>query len=534
MAILTRWVFGIFGGGALVALIFLFSQSAMARYGVNIFSGLFFSHTASPSVSIVTPNASSAVSMMTPTAELDTTFFLEEGVVFSEFVAPSDLFERHPEEGVGIVAISSSSDMVVASSSDVEKILDIFTRDGEALNTSVFGSPPSGDFIQISCAPSSGVPSYKIRINEVAWMGTVNSYSDEWIELYNTSSSSLSLVGFQLVASSSKSRFSVYFEEGEIISPHGYFLLERTDDDSAPRVFADKLYKGALHDEAGVVELFDASCVLLDRINFQTDFVLPSKNIERRSMELRSENTYGLYNGDIDPVSRIFGTPRRENSTPTLVVESIASTTEGVLGFSVATSSELVALLGSVSSTIGISTSSDEIVLNNPLTTPSTQEVTLGSFESNSGVAVFIREVLFDAEGSDVGKEFIELYNSSTVEVDLFGWGMKYTKGASTTVLAVFGESSLDTTTLGAQEHLLVGLNNYNPTHFGGIFADVRRSKSLPNGDDGDVVLVLYNSSGAEVDRITYSAQLIEKEGQSLERNEIGDVAAKDIPSPRS
>ncbi len=42
--------------------------------------------------------------------------------------------------------------------------------------------------------------SQDVVISEVAWMGTTYSYNDEWIELYNNTSSDVSLDGWTLSA----------------------------------------------------------------------------------------------------------------------------------------------------------------------------------------------------------------------------------------------------------------------------------------------------------------------------------------------
>jgi hypothetical protein len=40
-----------------------------------------------------------------------------------------------------------------------------------------------------------------VVISEIAWMGTTNSANDEWIELFNNTSSDVDLAGWQLIRS---------------------------------------------------------------------------------------------------------------------------------------------------------------------------------------------------------------------------------------------------------------------------------------------------------------------------------------------
>ncbi len=90
---------------------------------------------------------------------------------------------------------------------------------------------------------SSPVKAYEappVVINEIAWMGTSVSANDEWIELKNTTSEEIALTGWSL------SWGSTVINLTGSISASGYFLLERTDDDTVPGVVADQIYTGSL------------------------------------------------------------------------------------------------------------------------------------------------------------------------------------------------------------------------------------------------------------------------------------------------
>jgi len=139
----------------------------------------------------------------------------------------------------------------------------------------------------------------------------------------------------------------------------------------------------------------------------------------------------------------------------------------------------------------------------------------------NLAARIVISEVLFDAAGSDEGKEFIELYNAATTTLDLSGWSLRYIAGEATTSVSLAAlssaTSSTDTTRIGPFGFLLIGLNSYDATNFSDIAPDVRRTRSLPNGIETAEVLLL-NENGDEVDRVAYSSSSIAAEGQSLER----------------
>ncbi len=94
-------------------------------------------------------------------------------------------------------------------------------------------------FIAVPCSAHA-----EVIINEVAWMGTAHSASDEWIELANTGDTSVSLSGWKLRTADN----SVSITLTGSVSANGFYLLERTDDTTVPDITADKIYTGALSD----------------------------------------------------------------------------------------------------------------------------------------------------------------------------------------------------------------------------------------------------------------------------------------------
>lgn len=105
-----------------------------------------------------------------------------------------------------------------------------------------------------------------IVISEVAWMGTTDSFLDEWIELYNNTHSDIPLDGWTLKAIDGKPSINL----SGTIPADGYFLLERTDDTPVSHVSADLIYTGALENAGEVLELRDASGVLIDTVGTGT------------------------------------------------------------------------------------------------------------------------------------------------------------------------------------------------------------------------------------------------------------------------
>ncbi|MBU2633051.1 lamin tail domain-containing protein [Patescibacteria group bacterium] len=112
-----------------------------------------------------------------------------------------------------------------------------------------------------SVYPASAVAS--VVINEVAWMGTANSSSDEWIELYNDGGGDVNLDGWVLYAQDDTPTINL---SGMIIAG-SFFVLERTDDTSIPDISADLIYTGALLDGGEILILKNNNGNEIDKID---------------------------------------------------------------------------------------------------------------------------------------------------------------------------------------------------------------------------------------------------------------------------
>lgn len=152
-----------------------------------------------------------------------------------------------------------------------------------------------------------------IVINEIAWMGTAASSSDEWIELKNISTEPVNLNKWQLLDKDEQIKIS--FTTTDVIEPGEFYLLERTDNNSVPNVSANKIYSGTLSDTNESLRLFNASCVLVDEVTAASNWPAGDKTA-KKSME-RNTNLTGwhTYSESVaDNTSGLFGTPKKENS----------------------------------------------------------------------------------------------------------------------------------------------------------------------------------------------------------------------------
>lgn len=209
----------------------------------------------------------------------------------------------------------------------------------------------------------------KVVINEVAWMGTSNSAQDEWIELKNISGAAVNLSGWQLL--DKEKQIKIVFDNQHRVLSNGFFLLERTDDNSVPGITADLIYTGGLSNTNEALYLFDENCQFQDEVIANLDWSAGHNN-SKRTMERRSNLSW-------QTSANPGGTPKKGNSSG--YVEIISGGGGG-----------------------GASPPS-------PSSPPTPQFF-----------PVIINEIMYDLEGSDEGREWIEILNTATSEVDLTNW----------------------------------------------------------------------------------------------------------------
>jgi len=141
----------------------------------------------------------------------------------------------------------------------------------DAAGNAIYGSPGEvnwGDNITPTPIPTptqTGTPvaSLNILINEVGWGGTEASSNDEWIELYNSGSLPIDLSGWKLVSSDG----GLDIELSGTLFDGGYYLLERTDDDTVSDITADLIYTGSLSNDGEYLKLLAPDSAVVDTAN---------------------------------------------------------------------------------------------------------------------------------------------------------------------------------------------------------------------------------------------------------------------------
>ncbi len=176
-------------------------------------------------------------------------------------------------------------------------------------------SSPTNTPSPTASVPPSPASSGSLLISEVAWAGTRASASDEWIELLNPTEYELALNGWQLTDGG-----DIDIALSGSVAPGGYFLLERTDDDTISDVPADLIYTGGLSNRGEALRLLDPSGHTVDLANSRGRHC-PAENSETRaSMERSADGAgWGTFTGYFNlghdaEGNAIRGSPRGPNS----------------------------------------------------------------------------------------------------------------------------------------------------------------------------------------------------------------------------
>ena len=218
-----------------------------------------------------------------------------------------------------------------------------------------------------------------VIINEIAWMGTSVSYNDEWIELYNNGNA-LNLEGWILKADDG----SLEINLSGIIPAKGFYLLERTNDDTVAGITADLIYKGALSNNGENLKLYNSSGGLVDQVNSFEGW-LAGDNSTKQTMERMGSN----WQTSQDP----RGTPKTINSVGAVEIE---------------VQNKEIELLEPEFKPIIIEPSKPE----------QNQEIKLLENEQKDIKGIIFNEILPSPDGPDAENEWVEIYNQNDFEQD--------------------------------------------------------------------------------------------------------------------
>ncbi|MDP2647822.1 MAG: lamin tail domain-containing protein [Candidatus Yanofskybacteria bacterium] len=156
-----------------------------------------------------------------------------------------------------------------------------------------------------------------VVINEIAWMGTRNSTSDEWIELYNPTNETIDLTGWTLKSLTGTNPDPKILLSGTI-GPLSYFLLERTNDSTIAGIEANQVYTGALLDSGEILELRDEEGNIHDLAGSSEGWPAGDRatraSMERINASISGSDASNWKTFSGQSGSDILGTPKSPNS----------------------------------------------------------------------------------------------------------------------------------------------------------------------------------------------------------------------------
>lgn len=190
--------------------------------------------------------------------------------------------------------------------------------------------------ISLTNADEKEVNIPEICINEIAWAGTMASSFDEWIELKNNSDEPIELSGWILSwREDAENPVVIAFprpeegKEAEVIPAKGFYLLERSNDQTINDIEADFIYTGGLGNSGEILVLKNAEGKIVDLVGSKgekwaagtaSDGDVPYASMERVDFSASnpesnwSTNDGKTINGKDAKGNPINGTPGAKNS----------------------------------------------------------------------------------------------------------------------------------------------------------------------------------------------------------------------------
>ncbi|MBI4993718.1 lamin tail domain-containing protein [Candidatus Wolfebacteria bacterium] len=324
-------------------------------------------------------------------------------------------------------------------------------------------------------------PTHQIIFNEINWMGDAENPRHEWIELKNPTNAEINLNGWQIL--DKKGNIKINFSENDKISGNNFYFLERSNDDSAADIKADKIYSGALSNSNVELAISNNFCSLIDKISASPNWPA-GDNSSKKTMERKDDLSW-------QTSLSMGGTPKKENS-----MTIIYSGGGGGGGVS--------------ATTAPISNSQDSQSQNISDNSTSTQNQL-----SNSNVNhILISEIYPDKTGNNF--DFVEIYNPTDSPIDLKNYSLKILKEGATSTGPLTSFSANNA--IASKSFFLIGLDNYGQST--STSADVSRS-SYSLTTNKSATIILYEDANS-IDEINYNPANFSN-GQSLERKSFSD-----------
>jgi len=115
--------------------------------------------------------------------------------------------------------------------------------------------------LNMSVPPVHAAAPGSVVINEIAWAGSADSSNDEWIELYNTTGSTIDLSGWSILDDGTSS-----YDLSGSIEPYGYYLIEDAEAVVNPNL-ADVIINLSMANTGDSLVLRDQALQVIDAVN---------------------------------------------------------------------------------------------------------------------------------------------------------------------------------------------------------------------------------------------------------------------------
>jgi len=346
-----------------------------------------------------------------------------------------------------------------------------------------------------------------VLINEVAWAGTTASNFDEWLELFNPSRAEINLTGWRLAAKDGSPNILL----SGSISAGGYYLLERTDDDTLVDIAADFIYTGSLSNTGEILRLLDPSGKIIDTAN-NTGGTWPAgdstshASMERKNNQSDSPSAWGtntgfVVNGHDTAGNGVNGTPKQPNSLlfptstltytpgPTQILSPTAYSTSTFTPSPTKTST--ISITATVTSTPTSTNSYTPMVTGTLIPTPTATAILGNQLVLNEILADPANGTSGDANGDGTRNytqdEFIEIFNTSSADIDISNWMLV----DSDAIRHIFPEG----TVVSAQCAVIIFGGGTPTGTFGSTLIQKASSGALDLNNAGGDTVVLYDSS---------------------------------------
>lgn len=388
-------------------------------------------------------------------------------------------------------------------------------------------------------------PNAKIDILEIMYNAAGSDEGNEWVEIYNSGTTTVKIKDLRFVESGKKHIISLS-RGSEVLMPFDYGIIA-----DSPEKFLEKYpsYTGSVW--KSVMSLSNTYDMLamwgnvrnLGEVEYYSSF---GANGDGNSLQKigskwhASTPTPGIENSYTPPrinqkpiVEFSFspGAPKEREVTTLFASSTDPDGTVSKYVWKFGDGNEFTSLVNSIEytySTVGTYVAEVEVYDNENEYTKSTTTISIEPSDGRKADHVVISEIQYG--GVDAGDEFIELYNPTTSTVSMAGWSIQYASGRATEITpSVISKKNFITTSSIRGEGYFLIARGMSTTGNDGYTAPttpdlLHRSFSMSGASTGGFVFLVKNNEDVEsindadiVDFVNYGDFNLSN-GKSLER----------------